>query len=240
MHEEGASVTYRSGMSKSVSVSIHSQPDERRSDLWYQSSLLLSWLAASQRLRQVWLQGLRHVQFPFLLLRRSFWGLVLALNWWDIIDEQVVLGGALMFDDLERLRRQGVGAVVNLCAERADNPHRLQAAQMDYLWLPVADTYPPTVEQIVQGLAWIEERVYAERKVYIHCAAGMGRSVTLLACWYLYACGMSVPQVLEFLKRRRPQVALTRRQVRRVEEMAMLLTHTAGKLPIQAAQARDE
>ena len=220
-----------------MGVSVHSQPgQQRQSDLWYQSQLLLSWLAASQRLRQVWLQGLRHVQFPFLLVRRSFWGLVLALNWWDIIDEQVLLGGALMFDDLERLRRQGVEAVVNLCAERSDNLCRLKAAQMDYLWLPVADTHPPTVEQILQGLAWIAEWVYAERKVYIHCAAGMGRSVTLVACWYLYTCSMSVPQVLEFMKRRRPQAALTRRQVRRIEEIAMLLTHTAGKLPVQESQ----
>ena len=54
---------------------------------------------------------------------------------------------------------------------------------------------PPTVEQIVQGLAWIEQRVCAGQKVYIHCAAGMGRSVTLLACWYLYTGSMSVPQV---------------------------------------------
>lgn len=234
MRKEGVSVMYQPGMSKGEGVSVPSQPGQRRrAALWYQSSLLLSWLAASQRLRQVWLQGLRRAQFPFLLLRRSFWGLVLALNWWDIIDEQVLLGGALMFDDLERLRRQGVGAVVNLCAERADNPRRLAAAQMDYLWLPVADMHPPTVEQVLQGLAWIEQRLCAERKVYIHCAAGMGRSVTLLACWYLYTCNMSVPQVLEFVKKRRPQAALTRRQVRRIEEMTLLLTHTAGKLPVQ-------
>ena len=63
---------------------------------------------------------LAHV--PLLLVRRSFWGLVLALNWWDIIDEQMFLGGAMMFDDLARLQRQGVEAVVNLCAERPDNP----------------------------------------------------------------------------------------------------------------------
>jgi len=178
------------------------------------------------------LQGLRYVQFPLLLLRRSFWGLILALNWWDIIDEQMFLGGAVMFDDLARLRRQGVEAVVNLCAERSDNPCHLRAAQMDYLWLPVTDAQPPTVEQIVQGLAWIEQRVCAGQKVYIHCAAGMGRSVTLLACWYLYTGSMSVPQVLAFVKRRRPQTSLTRRQVRRIEEMAMLLTQTAGKLPV--------
>ena len=237
MREGDVSVPYQTGMSKSVGVSVHSQPGQwPQSYLWHQSHPLLSWLVASQRLRQVWLQGLRRVQFPFLLLRRSFWGLVLALNWWDFIDEQVLLGGALMFDDLERLRRQGVEAVVNLCAERSDNARRLRAAQMDYLWLPVADTHPPTVEQILQGLAWIEQRVYAGHKVYMHCAAGMGRSVTLLACWYLYTCEMSVPQVLEFVKRRRPQAALTRRQLHRIEEIAMLLLHTAGKLPVQESQ----
>ena len=206
MHEGSVSVTYQARMSKRAAV--------------------------PHGLRQVGLQGLRYVQFPFLLLRRSFWGLVLALNWWDIIDEQLFLGGAMMFDDLARLQRQGVEAVVNLCAERPDNPRRLRVAQMDYLWLPVTDAQPPTVEQIVQGLAWIEQRVCAGQKVYIHCAAGMGRSVTLLACWYLYTGRMNVPQVLTFVKRRRPQTSLPRRQVRRIEEIATLLTHTAGKLPV--------
>ena len=206
MHEGGVSVAYHTAMGKG---------------------------GRGGRLRPVGFHGLRYVQFPFLLLRRSFWALVLAFNWWDIIDERVLLGGALMFDDLERLRQLGVGAVVNLCAERPDNPYRLGRAQMDYLWLPVTDTYAPTVDQILQGLAWLEQRVQTGRKVYIHCAAGMGRSVTLLACWYLYTESMNVSQVLAFVKRRRPQTALTRRQVRRIREIAILLTHTAGKLPIE-------
>ena len=208
MREEGVSVAYHLEMSKGE---------------------------GHERLRPVGFQGLRYVQFPFLLVRRSFWALVLALNWWDIIDEQVLLGGALMFDDIERLRRLGVEAVVNLCAERPDNLSRLSRAQMEYLWLPVADTHPPTVDQIVQGLAWLEQRLRTGRKVYIHCAAGMGRSVTLLACWYLYTGSMDVSQVLTFVKRRRPQTSLTRRQVRRIQEIALLLIQTAGKLPVQPA-----
>ena len=233
MHEGDVSVTYQTAMSKSADVPGPRPPSQHlQFDVWPPSHPLLPWPGVSHGLRQVGLQGLRYVQFPLLLLRRSFWGLVLALNWWDIIDEQMFLGGAMMFDDLARLQRQGVEAVVNLCAERPDNPRHLMAAQMDYLWLPVTDAQPPTVEQIVQGLAWIEQRVCAGQKVYIHCAAGMGRSVTLLACWYLYTGRMSVPQVLAFVKRRRPQTSLTRRQVRRIEEMATLLTHTAGKLPV--------
>lgn len=225
------SVTYQTGTGKSVDRTVAYQAAQWP---WHNLWLLVCRLRLPLGLQQVWMQGLRRVQFPFLLWRRSFWGLVLACNWWDIIDEHVLLGGALMFDDLERLQRQGVGAVVNLCAERPDNLHRLMMARMEYLWLPVADTHAPTVEQIWQGLAWLEQRLYTGQKVYIHCAAGMGRSVTLLACWYLYTSSMSVPQVLAFVKKRRPQTALTRRQVRRIEEIAALLTHTAGKLPGQS------
>src|SRR5262245_41108330 len=126
----------------------------------------------AERLRPVRFHGLRYVQFPFLLLRRSFWALVLTFNWWDIIDEQVLLGEALMFDDLERLRQLGVKAVVNLCAERPDNPYRLDRAQMDYLWLPVTDTYAPTGDQILQGLAWLEQRVTTGPKAQVKWARG--------------------------------------------------------------------
>ena len=232
MREGGVSVAYHIEMSKSGGIAVPLPAEESlRVDVWPPSLLP----DPGQRLRPVGFQGLRYVQFPFLFLRRSFWALVLALNWWDIIDEEVLLGGALMFDDLERLRRLGVGAVVNLCAERSDNLSRLRRAQMHYLWLPVADTHAPTVDQIVQGLAWIEQHVRTGRKVYIHCAAGMGRSVTLLACWYLYTGSMNVSQVLTFVKRRRPQTSLRRRQVGRIQEIATLLTHTAGKLPVQVS-----
>ena len=177
----------------------------------------------TRRLRHMSTRGLPHLQYPSLLLTRSYWGLLFALNWWDIIDEHFFLGGALMFDDLERLQGQGVRAVVNLRAERQDNQRRLRETCMEYLWLPVVDALPPTLEQIQQGVVWIEQQLQAGRIVYVHCAAGVGRSATLLACWYMYARGMRVPQVLRFIKTRRPQMALTRWQIRRLQEFEALL-----------------
>jgi atypical dual specificity phosphatase len=102
---------------------------------------------------------------------------------------------------------------------------------MDYLWLPVFDTLPPTVAQIQEGLAWIEQRLHEGHIVYIHCAAGRGRSTTLLACWYIHTHGMSVSQVLRFIKVRRPQAAPTRWQKRRLEEFAELVRRTTNTMP---------
>ena len=183
----------------------------------------LLWVVV-QRMPRTWRPAFRRLQFISLLLARSYRGLIPALNWWDVIDEHFSLGGALMFDDIERLQRQGIGAVMNLCAERQDDTHRLAEARMEYLWLPVIDTCAPTVEQIFHGVQWIERQLRSGHSLYIHCAAGIGRSATMLACWYIYAQGMNIQEALHFLKARHPQVALTRRQRQRLHEFADVLT----------------
>lgn len=177
------------------------------------------WLAV-RMMPGIWARGLCKLQFLSLLLTRSYRGLIPALNWWDMIDEHFCLGGTLMFNDIERLRQQGVGAVINLCAERHDDRLRLAQAHMAYLWLPVIDTCAPTCEQIDLGMRWIGHQLRTGRVLYIHCAAGVGRSATLLACWYIHAQGLSASQALYRLKTRRPQVFLTRRQRQRLHAYA--------------------
>lgn len=190
-----------------------------------------------QRAPRALMQVFRRLHFFSLVLTRSYRGLIPALNWWDVIDEHFSLGGALMFDDIERLQRQGIEAVMNLCAERQDDPHRLSDAHMEYVWLPVIDTCAPTFEQIAFGISWIKYQQRNGHSIYIHCAAGVGRSATMLACWYIYAQGMSAQEALRFLKARHPQVALTRRQLRRLREFAydLRLKANQGRCERQAA-----
>lgn len=205
---------------------------EHRKPLLFQSLR-----GTARRLRRVSVGGLRHLQSTSLLLTRSYWGLMYALNWWDIIDEHFVLGGAMMFDDLDRLQGEGVAAVLNLCAERPDNRRQLHEAGLEYLWLPVVDVCPPSFDQIVQGIAWIEQQLQHNRTIYIHCAVGVGRSATLLACWFLYAQQMNVAEAIRFLKSRRPQVGLTRIQVRRLEAFEGWLGKNAGMISAPLARS---
>jgi atypical dual specificity phosphatase len=173
--------------------------------------------------------GFRRAQDVSLLLTRSYRVLIRALNWWDAIDEHFYLGGALMFDDLERLQRQGIEAVVNLCAERRDDEQRLAEANMAYLWLPVLDMCAPSFEQIEQGMHWIQYHLQRHHVIYIHCAAGVGRSATMLACWYVYHHGFNVAETLQYIKSKHPQMSLTRRQVHRINAFAQSLQNRAPK-----------
>ncbi len=167
--------------------------------------------------------GFRRAQDASLLLTRSYRGLIRALNWWDAVDEHFYLGGALMFDDIERLQRQGVGAVVNLCAERRDNEERLTEAKMVYLWLPVLDMCAPSFEQIEQAMRWIQHQLQRNHVIYVHCAAGVGRSAALLACWYIYHHRLSTADALRYIKSKHPQISLTRRQIHRLNAFAQSL-----------------
>ncbi len=178
---------------------------------------------ALRHLPMAWKHAFRWLQYVSLLLTRSYRGLIRALNWWDAIDEHFYLGGTLMFDDVERLQQQGVQAVINLCAERQDDEQRLGKAEMAYLWLPVLDMCAPTLNQIEQGLRWIQREQQRGCIIYIHCAAGVGRSTTLLACWYVYHQGMSVAGAMRHIKAKHPQAALTRRQTQRLQVFAKSL-----------------
>ncbi len=120
-------------------------------------------------------------------------------------------------------KSEGVDAVVNLCAERQDDEQRLTDAQMVYLWIPVVDMCAPSFEQIEQGIRWIQYQRQREHVIYVHCAAGVGRSATLLACWYVYSQGLSVAEALRYIKSKHPQISLTRRQMHRLSTFAQSL-----------------
>ena len=149
------------------------------------------------------------VFYPFLALRRASLALRPDRAWRSWVTPNVLVGGFLAPRDVVALARDGVGAVVNVSHELLDPREALAAAGISYLRVPCWDTRPPELEDAVRGVRRIAEHVAAGQKVYIHCASGVGRSVTLSLCYLAAHEGMSVEEATATVRKARPWIAMS-------------------------------
>src|SRR4249920_3380002 len=82
----------------------------------------------------------------------------------------------------DALRAAQIRLVINL-HERPDSNDLLAELGAETLHLPVSDSYPPTQDQLDEGVAAIQSALGRDVRVAVHCAAGLGRSGTLLAAY---------------------------------------------------------
>lgn len=104
-----------------------------------------------------------------------------------------------------QLEQAGVQSSVNLRTEFDDAAHGLALAH--YLHLPTVDETPPALEDLQTAAEFIQARVAAGDKVYIHCAGGVGRAPTTAAAYFI-SQGMSVEAALQLIEQARPFIDL--------------------------------
>jgi hypothetical protein len=147
------------------------------------------------------------------------------LRWVSEITPDLFVGGRINRAGWRRLESWDVSVLVNLRIEFDDR--ELGIAPHTYLWLPTIDGTPPTVEQLAEAAQVIGEAIAAGRKVYVHCAAGVGRAPTAAAA-YLVSTGMSPAEAVDLIKQRRPIVQMSRWQRERLDAFARRYARSAA------------
>ncbi len=143
----------------------------------------------------------------------------LNMSW---VNDHLAVGGRVRPADISALAQVGVTHVVDTRSEYCDDKDALAKENIDLLYLPTPDTYPLSVEQLMQGAAWSDEQIRKDGRVLIHCEHGVGRSV-LLTCAVLVYQGMHARDALELVKQKRWQASPNQRQVSRLREFEAAL-----------------
>jgi len=79
--------------------------------------------------------------------------------------------------------------------------------------VPVLDTCPPTRQQLHEAVIWIQEHV-KHGGVFVHCAAGHGRSATIVAAYLLHTKKVTgVQEAIALIKSKRPKIRVEKGQL---------------------------
>jgi atypical dual specificity phosphatase len=130
-------------------------------------------------------------------------------NWWDPIDEFVLLGAMPLRSDVGPLYELGVRGVVNMCEEYPGPTAEYAKVGIEQLWLPTTDFHHPTLDHVASGVEFVESFVRKQKIVYVHCKAGRARSATIIICWLVKYRGMNLQDAQQRLLSCRPHVNRT-------------------------------
>lgn len=100
--------------------------------------------------------------------------------------------------DIDDITSQGIGAVLNLCAECYDLHEIEAAAGLAVHWLPISDEDAPELGDAQDALIWLDTMLADGKKVLVHCRFGIGRSGTMMIAWLLKQ-GYSLEDALDML-----------------------------------------
>lgn len=110
------------------------------------------------------------------------------------------------------MARSGVNSVLDVRKEARDDDALLAQHGLRFCHVPMIDRKPPTQRQLERAVEWVMGELAEDRKVFIHCQSGVGRSVCV-ACAVLMRMGYNLSDAYEAVHRKRPEAVVSDRQI---------------------------
>jgi atypical dual specificity phosphatase len=130
---------------------------------------------------------------------------------------------------LRWLKGKGIGMILSLTDESIDSPYAEKIGIRVYR-LPMVNMEAANPEALDHAVDLMVES--GDRKVLVHCLAGMGRTGMVLAAYMIREKGMSADEALREVKRLRPGSLKRRVQNKAMRDYeAYLLKVRSGKAP---------
>jgi len=120
---------------------------------------------------------------------------------WLIEDKLAGSGMPTSLSEVDWVVKQGVRSIVTMTENALPESW---VKDVKYLHVPTEDLSAPDMDKIDEAVEFINIRIQNDEPVMVHCAAGIGRTGTILACYLIKYHKHSAKDAIQKVRKERP------------------------------------